>query len=279
MKANYDPFASLRLFAGGRYDMFSGETTDNMSGAVMDMRDYDIWSASGGAIYSFLDHYSLYANTGTGFQLPQGSDKYQVIAPDESSLFHWEIGTKAEWDRLLLRYAYFHSAEDTIRWVNGEYINEGDTDRSGHELEISFSPLAGLQLFSSLTLHEATYEGGENQGMEVPSIPEYILKVGGEYRFSQGTSLSLWYRDTGEWYTTADNLHAYSGYEVVDVQAAQEIGDSWKLALDIKNLLNEEYSEYVGYWDDPYGVPDNQYAGSDGRYIGLTLSYRDGGWN
>ncbi|MCI5210109.1 MAG: TonB-dependent receptor, partial [Candidatus Electrothrix sp. ATG2] len=78
--------------------------------------------------------------------------------------------------------------------------------------------------------------------------------------------------------TTADNLHSYPGYEVVDVQAAQEIGDSWKLALDIKNLLNEEYSEYVGYWSDPYGVPDNQYAGSDGRYIGLTLSYRNGGW-
>lgn len=28
--------------------------------------------------------------------------------------------------------------------------------------------------------------------------------------------------------------------------------------------------EYVGYWEDP-GVPDNH---SDGRYLGLTLTYR-----
>ncbi len=276
-KVNYDPFAALRLFAGGRYDMFSGESTDNQSNTVMDMRDYDIWTASAGAIYSFLEHYSLYANTGTGFQLPQGSDKYQINAPHESDLLHWEIGTKAEWEHILLRYAYFHSDEDTIRWIAGEYINEGDTERNGHELEISLSPLPGLQLFSSWTYHEATYQGGENQGKEVPSIPEYILKIGGEYRFTQGTSLSLWYRDTGSWYTTADNLYSYPGYEVVDMRLAQEIGTEWELALNIKNLLDEEYSEYVGYWSDPYGVPDNQYAGSDGRYIGLSLSWHHAG--
>ena len=119
-KVNYDPFASLRLFAGGRYDLFSGETTDNSAGIARDMRDYDIWRASGGVIYSFQEHYSLYANTGTGFQLPQGSDKYQVNAPSESDLLHWEIGTKAEWEHVLLRYAYFHSDEDTIRWIAGE---------------------------------------------------------------------------------------------------------------------------------------------------------------
>ncbi|MCI5210425.1 MAG: hypothetical protein D3910_16920, partial [Candidatus Electrothrix sp. ATG2] len=58
LRANYDPFASLRLFAGGRYDMFSGETTDNMSGAVMDMRDYDIWSASDHYVELHLFRYS-----------------------------------------------------------------------------------------------------------------------------------------------------------------------------------------------------------------------------
>ncbi|MCI5121165.1 MAG: TonB-dependent receptor, partial [Candidatus Electrothrix sp. AUS4] len=112
---------------------------------------------------------------------------------------------------------------------------------------------------------------------EVPSIPAYIFKVGGEYRLPWGPSLSLWYRDTGKWYTTADNLHSYPGYEVVDVRLGQEIKEDWELALHIKNLLDEEYSEYVGYWSDPYGVPDNQYAGSDGRYIGLTLSYQPQG--
>ena len=47
----------------------------------------------------------------------------------------------------------------------------------------------------------------------------------------------------------------------------------WNLAIDVKNLFDGDYSEYVGYWTDPFGITDNQYAGSDSIYCQATLKY------
>ncbi|MDY6971362.1 MAG: TonB-dependent receptor, partial [Thermodesulfobacteriota bacterium] len=274
-KANYDPFEMLRLFAGIRYDTFDGESDDNINGGDTDMEEYDVWTYSGGAVLTFLDDYSIYGNVGTGFTLPIGGAKYQDNAPDEADLFHWEVGFTAspiEW--MLVRYAYFQSKnDDEIRWSAGEYNYEGETLRRGHEVELSLIPVESLEFFFAYTYEKATYEENTNDGNRVPSIPKYILKLGAEYRAPFGTAFRVWYRDTGKWYTTADNEHSYEGYEVVDLKISHTIFSQWDLALDVKNLFDEDYSEYVGYWTDPFGMPDNQYAGSNGIYFQVTMKY------
>jgi outer membrane receptor protein involved in Fe transport len=239
------------------------------------MRSYDIWTYSGGAIFTFLDDYSIYGNVGTGFTLPVKGAKYEANAPDEADLLHWELGFKAQpVDWLLFRYAYFQSTnDDEITWRAGSYVHEGETFRRGHEVELSVMPVESLEFFAAYTNEKATYEEGAIEGNWVSSIPEYILKLGAEYRTPFGTAFRAWYRDVGKWYTTADNLNSYEGFEVVDLKISHPILSHWNLALDIKNLFDEDYSEYVGYWTDPFGVPDNQYAGSDGRYFQLTLKY------
>lgn len=274
-KANFDPFKMLRLFAGIRYDTFDGESENDITGADADMEEYDVWTYSGGAILTFLDDYSIYGNMGTGFTLPRGSAKYHPNGPDEADLFHWEFGFKArpiEW--MLLRYAYFQSKnDDEIRWSAGEYRYEGETLRRGHEVELSLMPIEGLEVFGAFTYEEATYEEGVNDGNWVPGVPKHILKIGAEYTTLFGTAFRIWYRDAGKWYTTSDNQHSYEGYEVVDLKISHSIFSHWNLALDVKNLFDEDYSEYVGYWTDPFGVADNQYAGSDGVYCQVTLKY------
>ena len=48
----------------------------------------------------------------------------------------------------------------------------------------------------------------------------------------------------------------------------QTLGGLWKLSLDVKNLTDETYSEFVSFW---WG--ENQYAGSNARALYLTLTY------
>lgn len=273
-KGTLNLFQDLRLFAGARYDLFTGKSQDKLSDTTMTMTTYQEPSYSGGAIYTFLQDYSIYANIGTGFQLPNGADKYLEQAADPTGLIHWETGCKLNpLPNLSLRYAYYESKEELIRWVAGEYINEGDIMRKGHEIELTSSPLSGLHLFAALTRDQAVYSKGENKGKQVPSIPEAVVKLGGQVNMPFGMSVRGWFRQIGKFFTSADNQHDYAGFEVIDLQVSQVIAGDWTVAVDINNLLDKQYSEFVGYWSDPDGVPDNQYAGSDGRYVGLTVSY------
>ena len=275
-KANYDPFERLRLFVGCRFDTFDGEFTNRLTNATLNMRDYDIWTYTTGAIFTFLPNYSIYGNVGTGFQLPQNDAKYPADAPDESSFTQYEVGVKANpVKQIMLRYAYFQSKNDdeitgsynstTNEWV---YTHEGESSRYGHEVEINFMPVENLQFFGAYTRQEATFEEGTKDGDWVPAVPEYILKLGFEYAFPFGTALRCWYNDVGKWYTRSDNTAEYDGYQVFDFKVSHQFSDGWAVAFDVKNLFDESYSEYVSNWSG-----SNQYAGSDGRYLQATLKY------
>ena len=269
LKANYDPFRFLRAFAGIRYDIFSGDWEDHKNKTSDDMKDYDVVTYKGGIIGNITDRYSLYANVGTTYQLPYKTDKYKADAPDEKDLWYWEVGIRANpVDWAFVRYAYFRNSEDLTRWIEGVYVNEGDTIRRGHELEVNITPFAGLEVFTALTLQEAEYDGGENDGNELPHIPDYIWKLGLQYELSQGSGVRIWYNDVGKWYTDSANDHDYEGYSVVDLKIYHRLAEKWMLSLDIKNLFDETYSEFVSHWSGT-----NQYAGSNAQAFYVTLKY------
>jgi outer membrane receptor protein involved in Fe transport len=83
-----------------------------------------------------------------------------------------------------------------------------------------------------------------------------------------GTALRCWYNDVGKWYTRSDNTTEYDGYQVFDFKISHPIKEHWTVSLDVKNLFDEDYSEYVSNWSG-----SNQYAGSPGRYFQITLKY------
>lgn len=273
-KVNYDPFEMLRLFAGLRYDTFDGEYTNLLTNTTLNMRDYDIWTYNSGLIFTFLQDYSIYANIGTGFQLPQNEAKYAATAPDESEFTQWEVGLKASpVKQIMLRYAYFQSknTDEITGSLSGStwtYNHEGESHRHGHEIEVNLMPFESLQFFGAYTNQEATYEEGAKSGKWVPAVPESILKLGAEYVFPFGTAVRCWYNNVGKWYTNSTNTASYGGYEVVDLKISHCFAEKWTAAFDVKNLLDESYSEYV-----TSSSGNNIYAGSNGRYFQVTLKY------
>lgn len=268
-KANYDPFEYIRLFTGIRHDYFSGERTDAITEVQNDMDDYDITTYKGGIITNITDRYSLYANVGTTYTLPKKGAKYEEEHADIQDLLFTEVGLKASpFDWLMFRYAYFYSQEDVQTFIAGEYVSEGDAIRKGHEVEASIFPTDGLEIFTSLTLDDSKFDGGENDGNWITSVPEYIWKAGIQYEAPFKTKFRIWYTDVGKWYTDASNEHSYDGFRTTDLTISQPVADKWTVALDIKNLMDEEYAEFVGYWSG-----ENQYMASNPRTFFLTLRY------
>jgi iron complex outermembrane recepter protein len=268
-KANVDPIEYLRLFAGIRHDTFTGDADNRMTGEQRDMDTYDVTTYKGGIIGNLGERYSVYANVGTTFELPAKETKYQPVHADVNDMLFWEVGFKAHpVDWLLMRYAYFNSEIDVIREVQGEYVSQGDAVRKGHEMELSLLPVDGLELFTALTLDDSTYDGGENDGKWITSVPEYIWKVGLQYEAPFGSGARIWYTDVGKWYTDTTNDHSYEGFRTTDLTLYHTFAQKWTLSFDVKNLFDETYAEYVGYWSDA-----NQYMSSNPRAYYLSLRF------
>lgn len=268
-KALYEPFSSIRLFLGIRQDEFNGESKNHESSEKKKMEDIGVTTYKIGIIMAPLDTISFYGNAATTFKLPDTTEKYENDATEKDYFFR-EIGCKFQpFEKLLFRYAYFDQEEDGLGLVDGEWVSEGDARRKGHEAELNVYPGSSLELFISYTRHDTEYEDGDNSGNELKNVPEYHLKMGAQYTLPwQSTEIRAWYNDTGMWYTNPENTHSYNGYEIFDLKIIQSISEFWQLSIDIKNVFDKTYSEFVGFWSD-----ENQYAGSNARSFYVTLTY------
>ena len=170
---------------------------------------------------------------------------------------------------LIFRYAYFQSTEQqSLLNGTGQYVDDGKAHRNGHEGELSFGPWNGIELFTALTVHDAHYVGGSNAGNKVATVPRYIWKGGVQGDTPWGTGARATFNFVGKWSTDPENTHSYDGYHVVDIAAYQVLARSWSLSLDVKNLFNEKYSEFVGFWSG-----SNQYMPSNPRTLFASLRY------
>jgi iron complex outermembrane recepter protein len=269
LKSSYDIAKRLRFSAGIREDLFWGKTSDRIAGTRSDMSTYSVPTYKGGIWGNVFENLSLYGNIGTTYRLPNQAAKYEHPRPKVASLLFWEAGAKATaFDALTLRYAYFQSTERLTRLEQGDYIDDGKAQRAGHEIELKVGPLYSVDFFTAVTVHNGHYVGGENAGNSIPVVPRYIWKAGLEGEAPWGTGGHIQYSDVGKWNTDAANEHSYGGYRSVDLGLYQIVAKDWSLALDVKNLLDTKYSEFVSYWSD-----SNQYMPSNPRTVFATLRF------
>jgi iron complex outermembrane receptor protein len=269
LKANWDPIRFARIFGGIRHDLFYGTRTNKLDGSDSEIDDLSVTTYKGGVVGNLTDRYSIYANVATTFELPGWERKYMKGA-DPRDLLFWETGLKAEpVDWALLRYAYFWCEDDIVDFIDGQWVPQGQAIRQGHEFEMNLMPLEGLTLFTSVTVHtDSKFDGGPYDGKRITIVPDYIWKLGALYQAPWGTGGRIWYNKVGKWYTDGSNDHTYGGYGVLDFTLYQVIAEKWSVNLDIKNLTDEKYAEFVGFWSG-----SNQYMPSPPRSVYLSLKY------
>jgi iron complex outermembrane receptor protein len=274
LKASYDLAKRLRISGGIREDLFWGNTSNRVADTKSDMKTYSVPTYKGGIVGNVLDNLSVYGNIGTTFRLPNQAAKYSTPAPSVANLLFWEAGFKGSLlDLLIFRYAYFQSTEKLTRLDQGQYLDDGKARRAGHEVELSLGPWKRIEMFTALTVHNTRYDGGANDGNRVPIIPQYIWKVGVQGEAPWGTGARVQYNDVGKWDTNSENTASYGGYRVIDVNAYQVLARNWSVALDVKNLLDSKYSEFVSNWANAQGQAVNQYMPSLPRTAYLSLRY------
>lgn len=248
-----------------------GAATDAVSLA----NKYEEWTPKFGLDYTIqpgevIDSMLLYTSVARGFK----SGGYNGInifdlsvartpyAPEKN--WTYEVGVKTDLlSKLRINAAYFYNEIDDLQ-LNATVAggtafpvqNAGKATIQGLELELTFAPIDGLNLFLNTALMDGKlydlnpdsapaqapgkYAGA---GSDTPQVPDYAFTIGGDYRvpttFGDLTFGADWYR-TDDYVTSATNDFIVKAYDRLSAFVAAGIGESFEVRLSAKNLTDEE---------------------------------------
>lgn len=256
----------LTLVLGARTTTFRSRTRDVAPSNATDWRDGaeadQQISPYGGLLYELNPNITLYASY-TDIFVPQTQLKADgsVLKPREGR--QYEVGSKTEWleGRLGLSLAWFNLRDENRAYADpaypndNYYLNAGEVESEGWELEVSGKPAAGLDLSAGYTRLETRYlQARENQGRTYSiQTPKDQLKLWSNYRFDEqsalaGFSVGLGVLANGATQSSRgwrDEL-VNSGYAVVNGRIGYQLDKQHSVDLHINNLLDRTYYASVG---------------------------------
>lgn len=228
--------------------------------------------------YKFADNANIYASYSTGFKsgVYNGSSTLpDPVNPEE--IESWEAGLKAEpfrWLRTNLsvfRYDYTDlQVQSRSPLATGNYIlqNAAEAKITGGELELTASPLRGLQLNAAVAYNDGKYRnfplaqtfvplatGGnaavtaDVAGKRLIRSPKYTFSVGAswEHEYSAGTaSLNAnLFHSTRVYYDFA-NTFSQDPFTRVNARASwSPSGSDWTFSLWSTNLTNAKIVQQI----------------------------------
>jgi iron complex outermembrane recepter protein len=259
------PAAFMKIMLGGRYEMFDGDLTNNISNTDSSYSD-EIFNPKGGLLITPLDGLDLFANIGKGFVLPSGYKKFENSSLDPSDLTSYDVGARyLPVSEMLLQLSFFRTdTKDEVITdpITLEETNAGETRRQGVEASAEWYAIPDLLVYANGAYQDAEYvdyntSGGDYSRNDINRVPEWIVKVGAEYfpRLGLGGSLAAKY--TGERWSDSANTVREDDFWVVDASIRYAF-EKVTFTLFANNLLDEQYAELRGvdsyYPADPFNV-------------------------
>ncbi len=248
----------FRPTLGFRYDDFSGNRLNQITGVRTDMNSYDHFSPKLGVRSAISNNWELRVSAANGFALPQGDAKYNPdINVDTVEFWQYEIGINgAPTPQWYLDLAVFmiETTDEIMEVTPGDFQNFGETTRTGIEGEIRYFPAAvnNLEVYTSFGIFDSEIDKHVNttlEGKTIPRMAKHTATAGVRYAPPVGWGGNLSLRSVGSWYTDDANTVEYDGYEVLNGSVfyifQTDTGRSGRIYLDVNNILDEEYSQYV----------------------------------
>jgi iron complex outermembrane receptor protein len=252
-----------RLFRptlGFRYDDFSGDRLNRITNEKTDMNSYDHFSPKLGVRSAISDNWELRASVANGFGLPTNPDiKYNPdIKVDPEEYWQYEIGINgAPTPQWYLDLAVFmvKATDQVLQLEDDVFQNFGETTRTGIEGEVRYFPASinNLEIYTSFGIFDSEVDKHTNAALEgktIPRMAKHTATAGVRYAPPVGWGGNLSLRSVGSWYTDDLNTVEYDGYEVLNGSVfyvfQTDNGRSGRIYLDVNNILDEEYSQYVG---------------------------------
>ncbi len=243
-----------------------------------------------GLTHIFSDAFTGFINVARAARAPQTTDLYRLqklpgtaTAIDPGSinseiLDSIEIGTRGQIgtvDYELSTYA-MKKRNYAFRDASGNTITNGKTKHLGVELEVATPLVWNFDLAAAATYARHTYEFTNvpekiYPGNEVDSAPRTIANVRLGYNFDEDRArLELEWVHMGAYKTSADNLHDYSGHDLLNLRADYELTENLSLFGRLANILDTRYADRA---DFAFGN-DRYFPGEDrALYAGATVKF------
>lgn len=276
-EVNHQISDSIRLVLGARYDDFSGDLVERIpSDANFPASDPSIFSPKVGLLYALSSEWEAFANYGRGFALPRDQDLWKRPELDPAIRTQYEIGLRGNpWQGATISLVGWRldTDDDFQPTLDDPTIleNAGETRRQG--VELAFENFIGQNLrlradYSYLDTEYLNFVQGTQRfdGNTLPRAPRHIVNASATYEPMVGFGARLGFRYQSDWYLDADNILEASGYLTANAQVSYRFDQRYRILLDIENLFDKKYAEYVAFTNSV-----KTYAPAQERAAYLTL--------
>lgn len=279
LDADTDSFAAEYRYDGNRFNFSLSGRHDNNS----EFDDADSWRMTGNFK---LSQATLFASVGESIKNPTFTERFGFftnfignpdLEPEES--LHWEIGARTSLldDKLDLALTYFDA--DLENEINGFVFDsgtggftsanvDGESERSGVELELGYSHSEQFDLKATYTYLDATQEDFNGSDITEVRRPEHTGSIAMNYRWPQaGIHFSASYTGTQEDdffppfppYQERVELDAFT---LVSLSGYYNVNELVTVTARLENITDEDYEQVYGF-ESP-GI---------GGYLGLRLKW------
>ena len=232
----------LAVHAGGRVDdhEFFGTHT----------------SFGGDASYRLSPDWRVRASIGEGFKAPSLFQLYSFygnldLEPEESTSVDIGVERGNRERGLYLALTGYRRVSDnligfdfTAERPNGVYVNTARARAQGIEAEAGIDLAEGLRVAGVYTFLDA--EDRETD-LHLARRPRHFGTLFANWQTGFGLKLGADLRVSGPSYDNASNLTRLSGYEVLDVRAALDLGENLELYGRVENVFDKDYQVVGGY--------------------------------
>tara|TARA_R110001583_G_scaffold146837_1_gene298885 strand:- start:80 stop:2245 length:2166 start_codon:yes stop_codon:yes gene_type:complete len=233
----------------GRYDYISTDASDPISSYNNYQDTEGEWSGRAGLAYTFDMGLTPYVSASTFFNPVLGSSSNSVFIPETGE--QYEAGLKYAPQNFdgLFTVAVFDLTRQNV--VTGSFQNErqlGEVNSRGIELEAKANLTENLLLSASATAYDIEVTKDEDTsiiGKQPVIVPTEMASLGLDYAFRQGMLNGLrlggGVRYQGASYADESNQYEVPSATMLDAGIGYEVKDTWKLSLNVSNLLDKEY--------------------------------------
>lgn len=260
------------LNGGLRYDHIDSEystSTDNLS------RTDDIVSWRSAITYKPVEKGTIYFAYGTSAS-PSVTDSLnldtdtQNLDPEETETF--ELGTK--WDlldqRLGLTAAIFKTNKTNGRTSAGRgqtTVLSGEQEVQGVELGITGKITDQWSIFGGYTYLDSeitSSEAAAEVGNPLPNTPEHSFSIWTNYDVNDKLTLGGGARYVGDRFSNGSNTRTAESFITYDAAVSYKISETITAQLNVYNLANERYIDFVG---------GGHFIPGEGRSAAVTLRF------
>lgn len=214
--------------------------------------------------YIIADRYKLFVNVSSAYRVPslyQLFSEYGNLNLKPETATSYEAGFELDFsEKLNLSLAYFkRDVEDVIDFgqtVPGKfgYINQNRQKDKGFEIELGFKPASALNLNAFYAFVDGEVTTPVNSTFNLFRRPKNSYGANAGIELSKAISLNLIYKftdDREDRYfdsSTFETVEAALGsYNMLDAYVQYKPANRLTLFTDIKNILDEKYTEFSGY--------------------------------